>query len=87
MSVRIKNQWGRDATAADMQRFLGLRPGHELPVAGVPATIVQNVTVWVEPQRPLRPGQRKRSAHRIMALCSCGQVVPTGRLHQHRCKD
>lgn len=74
---------GWAATCRDVMRFLGIQ-GSRLPAEGLGASYVQGIWVWVEPQRPLAPGQRKRSAHRIMALCPvCGKTVPVGRLRQH----
>jgi hypothetical protein len=74
------------ADANAMRELLGLRQGQKLPPDGMPDTIIQGIRIRVYPLTPRRPGQRKRSAHRIYAYCPCHVWVPVGRLHQHKCK-
>jgi hypothetical protein len=85
MKVRIEGRHGR-ANATDMRILLGLTNG-TLPESGAGPWDVQGVHVYIKPIAPMRPNQRKRSAHRIMAICNCGVHVPVGRLHQHKCKE
>lgn len=82
--AHIKGKYGR-ATSDDMRELLGLPHSGTLPVDGLPVRGVQGVSVYVKPLAPLTPGQRKRSTHRIIAICECGRHVPVGRLHQHKC--
>lgn len=86
MKSMIRGKHGR-ATSSDMMEFLGLGRNAKLPKNGLPEQDIQGVRVYVTPQRVLRPGERKSSSHRIFAICNCGQHVPTGRLHQHKCKQ
>jgi hypothetical protein len=81
--AKIVGRYGR-AQANEMRRLLGVR---ELPIEGMPEREIQGVRVYVAPQAPLASGQRKRSTHRVFAICECGKHVPVGRLHQHKCKE
>lgn len=85
MKVRISGKYGR-ATSSEMMELLGLKRTANLPKEAMPERLIQGVRVYVKPQRVLLPGERKSSSHRIFAICECGQHVPTGRLHQHKCK-
>jgi hypothetical protein len=59
-----------------------------LPVKGMPPQVIQGITVFVQPLPPRQPGQRKRSTHRVMAICpGCSRIMSVGRLHQHLCKE
>ena len=80
--VRIVGRGGWRVQSWDMLALLGVK---RLPAEGMPEREVQGVRVFVLPRREFRPGERKRSSHRIMARCVCGRVVPFGRLHQHVC--
>ena len=46
---------------------------------------LEKIEVWVAPLRLPNPRRWKRSTHRLMARCPCGQVLSAGRLHQHVC--
>jgi hypothetical protein len=45
----------------------------------------ESVEIWVAPLRMPNPRRWKRSTHRLMARCACGQVLSAGRLYQHVC--
>ncbi len=81
MSVKITGRFGHRANAGDMMGFLGV---NKLPMEAMPEREIQGIRVYVKPSTS-RPGQRQ-CKHRVMAICNCGQHVPTGRLHQHICK-
>ncbi len=81
MSVRISGRFGNRATAHDMYALLGTA---KLPAEGMPERGIQGVRVYVKPLPEGKPGQRQ--SLRVMAICTCGQHVPVGRLHQHICK-
>lgn len=80
--VVIQGRYGY-ATNTDMLGFFGVK---RWPVDGLPERMIDGLRVYVRPQIPLTDKQRKRAAHRVIAICRCGQHVPTGRLHQHKCK-
>lgn len=48
----------------------------------------ETLRILIKGQKEMRPMPtgRHTARHRIFALCDCGQWVPTGRLHQHKCK-
>lgn len=83
--VRIQGRFGYNALAHDMYQFLGVK---SLPVEGMPEREIQGVRVYVKPL-PFAPpgGHRNFQGLRVMAICTCGQHVPVGRLHQHKCKE
>ncbi len=85
MKVRIESPRmpGRYANTTDIFLLLGQK--HKWPDEGIPEQLVQGVRVYVTPA--VRVPGRKSSKHRAMAICNCGQHVPCGRLHQHRCEE
>jgi hypothetical protein len=94
MGIRIKVKIGLrlvDANAHAMYRLLTGRTNGKLPPEGQGDTVVtddtgQKVIVYVKPLGERKAGQRKRHTHRVYTVCSCGEHVPVGRLHQHKCK-
>jgi hypothetical protein len=58
----------------------------KLPVEGMPERLIQGVRVYVKPLPPSASSFRNFCGLRVMAICTCGQHVPVGRLHQHICK-
>ena len=54
----------------------------------VPLTDHRSTVIYCKPGNPSPNGQRgKSSAHRVFAMCpDCGEAVPAGRTHQHKCK-
>lgn len=86
MKVRIAGRFGYAANAGDMYRLLGVS---KLPAEGMSIREIQGVQVYVKPlaDGPRLPRHGKRSSHRVIAICNCGQHVPVGRLHQHKCKE
>ena len=88
MKAKILNKYGYYADARAMREYLGVR---ELPIDGMPPREIQGVTVYVKPQgpkpSPINGRGRKRMAHRIMIVCTCGVHVPSGRMRQHKCKE
>lgn len=83
MKAKILDKWGYQANAHEMRRLLGVQ---RLPIEGMPERTINGVRVYVKPQAPtIPPGQRKRHSHRIIIICTCGQHVPSGRIHQHSC--
>jgi hypothetical protein len=79
MKIRIVNERGRNADAYDMYKLLGLK-SNRLPADGMTPREIQGVLVYVKPSVP------GTLHHRVYAVCSCGQHVPVGRIHQHICK-
>jgi hypothetical protein len=60
--------------------------GGRIPPEGLPVQIVQGIPVWAEALEPAKPGQRKRSTHRVLCRCpNCGKTLSAGRLNQHTC--
>ena len=84
-SVRIVGRSGWRASANDMLELLGLNRNGKLPKDGMAEREIQGVRVYVRPYAKAGHG-RHTCTHRVMAICTCGQHVPTGRLHQHKCK-
>lgn len=73
------------ASSGDMHQLLGVR---KLPDEGMDVREIQGVQVYVKPRNPKPTDRRVRSSkHRVIAICTCGQHVPVGRLHQHKCKE
>ena len=87
---------GHYADHVDVRQYLGLRPNQKLPhdlrtEIEVPLTDGRTTTLIVKDSKPAPAGPRrwasKSSAHRCYAVCpDCGQHVPAGRTHQHKCK-
>lgn len=82
VKVRIEGRFGRRADSTDMLKELGVK---KLPREAMPERLIQGVRVYVKAYERTHP--RHTSTHRVMAICNCGQHVPTGRLHQHKCKE
>lgn len=85
MAVMIQGKY-RYASSSDMLSLLGVK---KLPRDGMAERLIQGVRVYVA---PLVPGWGKRANKswqglRVMAICTCGQHVAVGRLHQHICGD
>jgi len=78
--VRIQGRHGY-ANNGDMLELLGLKRTANLPKEGMPERLIQGVRVYVKPSASTPA--RRSCAHRVIAICTCGQHVPTGRLHQH----
>jgi len=70
------------ANSHDIHLLLGVK---RLPDEGMEERDIQGVRVYVRPI--VRVPGVKSSAHRVIAICNCGRHVPTGRLHQHVCKE
>lgn len=83
--VKLTGKFGR-ASASDMLELLGLKRTAKLPKEGMPEREIQGVRVYVTPSTSGGTRQRRSCKHRVFAICDCGQHVPTGRLHQHKCK-
>ena len=83
--VRINGRHGR-ATASDMLELLGLKRTANLPREAMPEREIQGVRVYVKASTSGGTRARRECKHRVIAICDCGQHVPTGRLHQHKCK-
>jgi hypothetical protein len=83
--VRIEGRYGR-ATASDMLELLGLKRTTNLPKEELPGRWIQGVYVYVKASTSGGTRARRSCKHRVIAICTCGQHVPTGRLHQHKCK-
>jgi hypothetical protein len=71
---------------SDIYTALGLNPLRHIPVGSVSEQSI-NVSGRGEPPLvlpvyilPPTPGHR---SHRVIAICSCGRHIPTGRLGQH----
>lgn len=76
----------------ELKIVLGCSPTKHWPNEGVPARMVGNIKVWVEPktstavyfdnwaQRFRRSGWKSRA----FCQCPCGKVINAGRLNQHR---
>ena len=86
MKVRIEGRYGY-ANNGDMLEHLGLKRTAKLPKEGMPERLIQGVRVYVKPSESGGTRARRACKHRVMAICECGQHVPTGRLHQHKCKE
>lgn len=85
MGVKILGRFGYNAQSNEIHRLLGVR---RLPDEGMPVQEIQGVQVYVKPRNPKPEGRRARDCrHRVIAICTCGQHVPAGRLHQHICKE
>lgn len=88
---------GRYADHGDIRLYLGLARDAKLPMnfctdsdiwvplAGHSAA---SARLYCKPGNPSPNGWRgKSSAHRCFAVCpDCGEHVPAGRTHQHKCK-
>lgn len=70
------------ANSWEMHKLLGVK---RLPDEGMSERLIQSVRVYVKPI--VRVPGRKSSKHRVIAICNCGQHVPVGRLHQHKCEE
>lgn len=81
MKLRIEGRYGR-AQAHEMLVFLGVKT---LPVEGMPERLIQGVRVYVKPKPT--PVGKGMAGFRVMMICECGQHVPVGRMHQHKCKE
>lgn len=79
----IQGRHHRYADAHDMYEFLGVKA---LPIEGMPERLIQGVRVYVKPLPPSESMRRNFQGLRVMAICDCGQHVPVGRMHQHKCK-
>lgn len=67
----------------ELRRMLGLPK--KLTVSGLNPTKIGDTYVYVLSQEEARQQNPKSSRpHRIIAICSCGEHVPAGRLQQHR---
>jgi len=64
------------ASARDVAEWFGLKGTSQFAPEGHPSIFVQGHEVWVDPKRP-------RFSLRTMTRCSCGAVLPVGRLAQH----
>jgi hypothetical protein len=84
-AVMIRGRHGR-ATAGDMLELLGFKRTANLPKEALPVREIQGVPVYVKPSTSGGTRERRRCSHRVIAICTCGQHVPTGRLHQHKCE-
>lgn len=73
------------AVSSEVKAMFGLRPEQKWPAAGLPARVIDGVTVMVRPLDPNRPrGRAGRKPHRVMATCAvCQKTVSLGRLGQH----
>jgi len=80
IKARIPGRYGY-ANAHDMYAYLGVT---RLPDEGMPVRLIHMVEVYVKPL--VRKTNKRTSVHRVIAICTCGQHVPAGRLHQHKCK-
>lgn len=70
------------ADAHDMYQLLGVK---SLPAEGIPERLIQGVRVYVKPLPP-KTSHRRRFQLRVMTICECGQHLPVGRMHQHKCR-
>lgn len=88
---------GRYADHDDIRQYLGFKRGAKLPLdftsscTWVPLTDGRHTVLIVRPGNPAPAGERrwrnKSSAHRCFVSCpDCGEAVPAGRTHQHKCK-
>lgn len=85
MHKLIGGRW-RYANALEMYEFLGVKKG-TLPPEGMPEREIQGVRVYVKPLLPkVGTSRRNWQGLRVMAICACGQHLPVGRLHQHKCR-
>jgi len=84
--VKILGRFNRSASASDMLELLGLKRTGKLPKEGMEVRDIQGVQVYVKPSTSGGTRNTRRCNHRVIAICTCGQHVPTGRLHQHICK-
>lgn len=82
--MKLIGRFGRHATASDMLEFLGLPRTAKLPKEGMPKREIQGVRVYVKPF--VSNGSRRTVKHRVIAICTCGRHIPTGRINQHRCQ-
>lgn len=85
MGVKIMGARWR-ANNGDMMEFLGFKRTAKLPKEGMEQREIQGVQVYVKPSTSGDTRARRECKHRVIAICTCGQHVPTGRLHQHKCK-
>lgn len=74
------------ADSRDMFTLLGHDGESHWPDIGVAATVIQGITVWVEPIQRREDG-RKSSKHRVKFKCpNCREIFSVGRMHQHECE-
>lgn len=73
----------------ELREKLGLRVGQKLPAHSIPPTEVNGVWVFVLAAEDAKVRFPKtHRPHRVMAYCpnpDCQEIVPAGRLHQHKC--
>jgi hypothetical protein len=75
-------EYGRDFIMRWDQLYmaLGLDPKKHLPVEGVPAKLIGNVPVWVEP----KVQGMSQDGKRVWCMCPyCEKSLTAGKLQQH----
>jgi hypothetical protein len=68
-----------------LYRRLGLNPNRHLPPEGTETQLVNVADERCAPlMLPVYVSGPQNGAHRVIAKCPCGRLIPIGRLGQHR---
>lgn len=72
----IKTEYGRWMQHHQLYPLLGMKAGDHLPKEGF-TKVIDGVRIICE------PATGARSKHRLKVNCSCGKLIPFGRMGQH----
>lgn len=80
----IRGSRGWNAHSYQMKALLGLGEKAKIPAEGMPARVIQGITVYV---LSLVQAKERKVFHRVRAICPhCAAEMSAGRMHQHKCK-